>query len=150
MAKDKLPNFLRGVDKKRGPWRQKACQSVRKPPKRKYKRKTPKHDLEDAVKKECFDYLKSLGLPVNRQNAGAVHLGTFHMKLATPGAADIVTIMPDDSGRHLEIECKRRDGKGIQSDVQKAYQAKIEEWGGVYLLVTSKEDLVEQLDNRLI
>lgn len=133
------------TNNKKGPWKNVGPKI---PPKRrsgKRQTRTAKEDSESTVQRECVQYLRSLGLPVNRQNAGRIFMGTFTMKLAEEGAGDLVSIMPDGSGRHLEIECKRRDGMGRQSDIQKQYQEKVERWGGVYLLVTSSDELKEKL-----
>lgn len=143
--KKELPNYLKGAEKNNPAWGR-PSPKVLSPPKRSNKKKTPRKDLESTVQRECVKYLKSLGVPVNRQNAGLIHTGTHHIKLAEAGAADLVSIVPDGSGRHLEVECKRRDGKGRQTEDQKNYQRRVERWNGVYLLVTSKEDLEGQLN----
>lgn len=142
-----INRLKKGVNRKSGPWARQSCRYIRGagPPKR---NKTPVKDTEAEVQRECVRYLRSLGIPVNRQNAGKIRVGIGFIQLALPGAADLVGIMPDGSGRHLEVECKRRDGKGIQSDTQKQYQELVEKWGGVYLLVTSAEDLKNQLTAR--
>lgn len=62
------------------------------------------------------------------------------MSFGYPGAGDITGILPD--GRRLEIECKSPTGK--QSEKQRKFQEKIEQNGGVYLLVRSERDLEEQ------
>lgn len=147
MNDDLFDRLKKETNEKRGPWKKNG---PKLPPKRQIckvrRKKTADCDTESAVQRECVTYLRLLGVPVNRQNAGQIHMGTFTMKLAEEGAGDLVSIMPDGSGRHLEIECKRRDGTGRQSPKQKEYQEKVEKWGGIYLLVTSKEELKEKLE----
>lgn len=78
-----------------------------------------------------------------RQNAGAAISidGMRKIRLAVPGAADITGILPD--GRRLEVEVKTQTGR--QSDQQRAFQRMIENLGGVYILVRSSRDALDQL-----
>ena len=119
------------------------------PPKRSNKRVTPKKELEAAVQKDCMDWLKSLGLPCNRQNSGKICIGRYYIKLAESGSSDIVSVMPDGSGRILEIESKRLKG-GRQSDDQKGRQKLIEGWNGVYILANSLDVLKAKIKEKSI
>lgn len=72
------------------------------------------------------------GAPARKTDPGAypVHFGT-------PGQADISgLVLP--AGRRLEIECK---AKTRQSDDQKSFQRMIENFGGLYVLARSLEDV---------
>ncbi len=110
----------------------------------KRKRVTPKADLEAAVQKEVLQRARQLGIPLWRQNAGNIHCGDLHMVLAPAGAADLTGMIPNSPGRRLEVECKRRVG-GVQSYVQKDWQADMERLSVIYLIVTSGEDFEEQI-----
>ena len=46
---------------------------------------------------------------------------------------------------HVEIECKRADGKGRQSEAQKKFQQFCDSQGIPYILVISASELAEKL-----
>ncbi|MCK5610939.1 hypothetical protein KAR91_54205 [Candidatus Pacearchaeota archaeon] len=46
---------------------------------------------------------------------------------------------------HVEIECKRADGKGRQSEAQKKFQKFCDDWNIPYILTTSASYLAEQI-----
>lgn len=118
-----------------------------KPPKiKKPRKKTPKSELESAVQREGMALLHKMGIPCWRQNSGKVHIGTYYIQLAPPGAADLTGILPD--GRRLECEAKRRYG-GTQSNDQKAFQRMIESRSGVYILFHSAPELRDKLKKYL-
>ena len=128
------------------------------PEKKKRRRTTPKANLEDGVKKECMALLAGLQktgqvrlyerrnvLFMRTEDGGVIQAGV-------KGRADIWAVVLD--GRpadcpaiptHVEIECKRRDGKGVQSDAQKDFEALCHRRGIPYLLVTSAADLRREL-----
>ena len=124
-------------------------------PKR-HKRRTPKKDLEAAVKKECMGWL--IAHPqvcyVERRNTGAVSYGDGgFMRFGVVGGADIFCRirhqdLPGYGPIHpqpVEIECKRRDGKGVMSDDQLVFQQEMLDIGVPYLVVTSAEDMAKKL-----
>ena len=137
------------------------------PPSKKRRRRTPKKDSEAAVLRECMIYLKKCPDTVftERRNTGAVAFeGGGFIRFGTPGAADIWclinrTVENEDglygyiAGRsptsmnliHIEIECKRRDGKGRLNSAQQAFKQFCEKSGIPYFVVTSAEDLDKQL-----
>jgi hypothetical protein len=115
---------------------------------RKYTRRTKSEDTEGAVQREVLQRAFELRVLLFRQQAGAISTGNYHIKLAPPGAADLTGITPDGSGRRLEVECKRRYG-GVQSDDQKLWQKRIENLGGVYLLVRSGNEFEEKIKEYL-
>lgn len=92
---------------------------------------------EAPVLHDCLRWLHQRGVFAWRQNTGTAWIGNQPVSFGYPGAADITGILPD--GRRLEIECKSATGK--QSDKQKKFQQRVEESGGVYLLVRSVEEL---------
>lgn len=66
------------------------------------------------------------------------------MRFGLPGQADLSGILPD--GKRLEIEVK--SVSGIQHESQKMFQAMIERFGGVYILVRFVEDVGNELRRR--
>lgn len=138
------------------------------------KRTTPKKDLEGAVVRECRMFLTACEqvVYVERRNTGAVQFedGGF-IRFGSKGAADIwclvrqqlsvADISADDEDdiftfgeistedrdllTHVEIEVKRRDGKGRLSPDQKLFEQFCEKAGIPYFVVTSAEDLASQL-----
>lgn len=134
---------------------------------------TPKKDLEAAVLRECLMFLRSCEWVayVERRNTGAVQFeGGGFLRFGHEGAADIwclirqplfgmdvsedLTIetvhfkLPIEECQwfnHVEIECKRRDGKGRLNASQVKFQKFCGETGIPYFVVTSAEDLARQL-----
>lgn len=132
--------------------------------------RTPKKDSEAAVLRECLIYLRDIPrvVYVERRNTGAIAFadGGF-MRFGTPGGADIWCLIrclstqlyptgwictgnvdSSCSGScftHIEIEVKRRDGKGKLSSAQQSFKRFCEKSGIPYFVVTSKENLIEQL-----
>jgi len=106
-------------------------------PKRK-RHKTPKKNLEAAVLKECLVWLKQQGYYAERRNTGAIDVGRTVLQFGSPGAADIFAVV---HGRHVEIECKRRDGQGRTSAAQKAFAWQMREHRIPYVIVTSAMEL---------
>lgn len=105
-------------------------------------RKTPKRDLETPVIKECLVWLHKHGYYAERRNTGAVKYGKAFVRFGTPGGADIFAVI---DGKHCEVECKRRDGKGRLSDNQKEFRQRMKEYWIPYLAVTSADELAEQI-----
>jgi len=127
---------------------------IGKPPKP--RKRTPKADLEGAVVKECLVFLRQHPnvVYVERRNTGAVQFEDGgYLSFGSKGAADIWCIahLPDSMLRgvsslgHVEVECKRRDGKGRLSKDQKAFQAFCKDTGILYFVVTSAVELSEKL-----
>jgi len=120
-------------------------------PKRK-RSKTPKKDLEAAVLRECMKVLHDdpRVLYCERRNTGAVVLeGGGFIKFGAKGAADIwciVEVDPMCAPLHMEIECKRRNGKGRLSADQKKFQAMCISIGLIYEVVTSGVQLKLLID----
>jgi len=73
------------------------------------------------------------GLTIWRNNTGAIHDGTRLVRFGIPGQADISGILKP-LGCRIEIEVKRPDRKGRQSEAQKNFQTMITSHGGLYLL----------------
>jgi len=132
-------------------------------PQRKRKR-TPKKHLEGTVVRECLQFLTKHPnvVYVERRNTGAVQFqdGGF-IRFGSVGAADIWCLMRNtiesiDSGtgdkwimhstRHIEIECKRADGKGHQTPDQRNFQDFCNNRHIPYILCTSTSELAKQLE----
>jgi len=77
-----------------------------------------------------------------RANAGAARIGRRFIRFGVPGQADLTGILP--GGRRLEIEVKSLTGR--QTPDQRAFQALIERFGGLYVLARSVEDVRQVLD----
>ena len=133
-------------------------------PKRKRSKRT---DLEGHVVRECLKFLNDCPgvIYVERRNTGAVQFeGGGFIRFGSKGAADIWCLVKetlyevDVSGdpldivaqsrisdsylvRHVEIECKRADGKGRQSPDQRAFQEFCDSQHIPYILTTSAEKL---------
>jgi hypothetical protein len=122
-------------------------------------KRTPKKNLESKVIRDCLALLHNYPdiIYIERRNTGAVKFtdGGF-IRFGSPGGADIWCLLAvpireygitvSYSIRHIEIECKRPDGKGRQSPAQKRFQAICDDWKVPYLLVTSAEELRKALD----
>lgn len=106
------------------------------------RRKTPKKDLEAGVVKECMAWLCQKGYYAERRNTGAIKTANTFLRFGRPGAADIFAVI---NGQHVEIECKRRDGKGRLSDGQKAFATLMNDYHIPYFVVTSAGDLARHI-----
>lgn len=127
-------------------------------PKKRRRRKTPKKDSEAAVLRECLLYLRKCPEVVylERRNTGAITFadGGF-MRFGSLGAADIFCLIRCrshgsllnvvDHLYHIEIEVKRRDGKGRLSPAQQSFKQFCEKSGILYFVVTSRENMIKQL-----
>ena len=98
---------------------------------------------ESAVLQQCLAYLHVRGIFAWRNNIGAAKTedGRF-VRFGIPGASDIIGVLP--GGRFLAVECKRSTG-GRVSDQQKAFLEKIKNAGGLAVIATSLEDLMEAI-----
>ena len=110
---------------------------------------------EGRVLKACMTYLAACGIFCFRNNTGGtpLHDGSGRYRPApksSVGSADIIAVIPrrmwvQDSNAHwwpptaLAIECKSARGK--QSPAQRAFQAKWEAAGGLYVLARSVDEL---------
>ncbi len=129
------------------------------------RKRSPKKDGEAVVVRECLLFLKQHPqvIYVERRNTGAVQFadGGF-IRFGSKGAADIWCLveapiqnwinnfdrhMIEDENVlvHVEIECKRADGKGRQSEAQKKFQQFCDYRGIPYILVISASELAEKL-----
>jgi len=127
------------------------------PPGRKRKRSssaTPARDKEASVLRECLRMLESLPYVsyTERRSVGVMRTPAGqYMKFGRTGAADLWCLVQDCAGhvRHVEVECKRRDGKGRLSRSQEAFQARMKSAGVAYLIVRSADELKTALEKLL-
>ena len=138
---------------------------INKPRKRRSRK-----NLEAPVIKECLNFLLKYPdvIYVERRNTGAVQFqdGGF-LRFGQKGATDIWCLVRcrhlkrystwwecteniDGScvgscHTHVEIECKRADGKGRQSEAQKKFQEFCEGHAIPYILTTSANQLAEKI-----
>lgn len=112
------------------------------------KQSMPVHDRESTVVREVVACAKRMGIPLWRQQAGMVQIGQSMMKLAPTGAADLTGVIAP-YGIRLEVECKRRDGKGRWSDDQKLWADEMNKVGCAYLLVKSGNEFEERIKKLL-
>ena len=104
---------------------------------------TDKDVLEKQVIKSCHDLLKKIPCAYGiRTNSGkGAKINGRYIELAERGTSDEVWCI---NGKFVAIEFKRMKG-GRQSEAQKAFQAKIEACGGIYLLCNTAAPLREYL-----
>lgn len=92
---------------------------------------------EQDIKGQIIAYLRLrhiMVIPRNTGRLGGVRFGYV-------GAADLEGILP--GGRHLEIEVKTVEGE--QSGAQRAFQALVEQAGGLYVVARSVADVEHAL-----
>ena len=102
-----------------------------------------RNEKEDIVLKQCLSYLQHIGLYVWRNNTGAMKMpsGRF-VHYGKCGSSDIIGITKD--GRFLAVECKRNKG-GVVSAEQVHFLSTIKRNGGVAIVASSLEQLIEEL-----
>jgi hypothetical protein len=81
-------------------------------------------------------FKRVLANPMQSNFVRPIHVGVN-------GAADIAGILKNGHGTRLEIEAKT--GNAVQSTEQKAYQAMIQEFGGVYILAHSTDEALTEI-----
>lgn len=106
-----------------------------------------KKPLEKDVLRQCLDWLALMRVTAWRNNSGGARLaghggrGQF-VRFGAPGSSDIIGVLPG-SGRILCIECKRVGGK--TTEAQEAFLQRVRDAGGLALVITSVEQLIEQV-----
>lgn len=92
---------------------------------------------EKFVTKECIKFLKEKGFICIRIN---------QLAGSTPGVSDYVCCY---LGKFYAIEFKK-EKNGILSVNQKLFKKKIEQAGGIYLIINSVETLKKELNDKII
>jgi hypothetical protein len=122
------------------------------------KRRSKSKNLEASVVRECLQLLKQHPdvIYVERRNTGAVQFqdGGF-IRFGQKGAADIWCLIRAvgcsvggqtvPSCHHVEIECKRADGKGRLSPDQKQFREFCESHRIPYILTISATELMGKI-----
>ena len=109
------------------------------------RKQTPEGQLQRLV----LDWLAAKHIFAIRMNSGTLTGASGRpVTFGVPGIADILTFpidrdYPTRPGRACWIELKAPKGK--QSDLQKSFQAQVEEEGHRYLLIRSLDELEVQL-----
>ena len=98
---------------------------------------------ESEIQSQILQYLQLLNCVVKRNNTGAVNRGGRLVRYGEPGSPDIEVVSPPD-GRYIGLEVKRPRGR--LSAIQKQYQQRIREVGGVYEKVTSVDDVKKVME----
>ena len=98
---------------------------------------------EAQVQNQCLCYLSIRKIFHWRQNTGSFQMKDRYIQCGIKGMADIIGILPD--GRFLSVEVKRTKG-GRVSPEQEAFRKKVEDNGGVALIVNSVEALKQGLE----
>lgn len=170
-----MDDFLNQLSKRRKVWKDDLLEKLWGPepdlPKKKRKmKKTPRNMLEAVVQYECIEWLMAHKdvVYVERRNTGALTTmdGSF-IKFGKVGAADIWCLVRPPSiinerlqqhvhywksvpmPWHVEIECKRRDGKGRLTGSQLEFKQLCEVRGIPYFVVTSAVDLDKKFRRQL-
>lgn len=95
---------------------------------------------EGVVVNACIRWIFAQGGYAWRNNSGAYKTPDGrYIRFGEPGAADILALHPGSNGRLIAIECKSTTGR--QKPEQRAWEAKIRQYGGVYILARSVDDL---------
>ncbi len=139
------------------------------------RKKSKKSDLEGVVVRECLAYLRKhpAVIHVERRNTGALQIGGGgFVRFGHKGAADIFCLIQcwcakftpgygwDCEGNidgncdgschtHLEVECKRADGKGRLSADQKTFKKMCDEHRIPYIVAISVADVEKELSRIL-
>lgn len=98
--------------------------------------------LHEALVRQILLEVSKTGLArlwVNHTGVGLSQDGERFIQFGLKGSADITGILK--SGQRIEIEVKT--GSGKQSEQQVRFQKMIEQFGGVYILARSVEDVLE-------
>lgn len=102
---------------------------------------------EGYVVSACLDYLAVRGIHAWRNNSGVSRPerrdgSRGFVRYGHVGSADILGVLP--GGRFLAIECK--SPRGNLSRHQLDFGRRVRADGGIYLVVRSVDDLIEQLN----
>lgn len=100
---------------------------------------------ETIIVKDCIRYLTLKGYEVIRNNSGAVvsqYKGkTRLIRYGAKGSSDILACSP--KGQFVAVECKSEKGK--PTDDQITFLKRIDQKGGIALIVHSLDELMKAL-----
>jgi hypothetical protein len=103
--------------------------------------KTPEADVLRAVDEVLF----ACGIFHWRMSVGAVKIGKRFVRFGVPGLPDFIGVCP--GGRFLGVECKAPK-TGRLTQLQARFLDKVNELGGVGIVVDGVDGLLEQLKTR--
>ena len=94
---------------------------------------------ESDVLRAVLDYLGYAKIFHYRNNSGGFknEQGRF-FRFGARGSPDVIVVY---RGKYIGIECKSSEGK--QSESQREFQQRLEDAGGVYLLVRSVDEVAQ-------
>jgi hypothetical protein len=98
---------------------------------------------ESGVVAACLQYLAARQIFAFRNNTGAACFDKRFVRFGTPGAADILAVLPP-TGRLLAVECKRPGGR--LTPAQCAFIDHPRAAGGLALVVRDVCDLQRALE----
>lgn len=113
------------------------------------KKKTPESELLGL----CIDWLAANRILAFRMNTGAIKIDKRFLRFGVPGMADILAFRKVNTiakGPQFwpttAVWLELKSPKGIQSDLQKSFQEKVEAEDHRYAVVRSLEDLIEAME----
>jgi hypothetical protein len=98
---------------------------------------------EREIQASILDWLAAKKILAFRMNTGAVKMEKRFIRFGVPGMADILAFSREKSGEFtitptwIEVKTDR----GTQSEYQKSFQKLVEEYGHVYVIARSIEDV---------
>jgi len=97
---------------------------------------------EADVLRSVLDLLAAKRIFALRMNVAALRLDTRFLKFGVPGQADVLAF--PRAGEVWWIEVK--SSTGIQTALQRSFQAQVEAVGHRYLLVRNPDELLQELE----
>lgn len=128
---DRMQGLQSAMDRWTAPGMARQWQATQ--PAKKRSGSTPEARVLHAI----LAYLKARKIFHWRQNVGAIKTDHGFMRFGSAGQPDVMAII---GGKFYAIEAKSAAGR--QSDDQKAWQARCEAAGGVYILARSVDDII--------
>lgn len=87
------------------------------------------------------------GQVITARHGDVLIRGAHPVRFGLPGSSDVLGLV-GPSGRFLAVECKTL--KGEQHEQQEKFQAMVERFGGVYVLVRDPATAVDQVFHALV
>lgn len=99
---------------------------------------------ETELCKQVKDFLEIKGLPIYRNNTGAVKTGKRFVRFGTVGSPDFIG--HDFAGRYVGIECKVGSNKQSQGQVE--FERVCNKYNAIYILCYNLDDLEKKLKEK--
>ena len=104
-----------------------------------------KKPLERDIQKACLQWLALAKVFAWRNNSAAMVIGEGpsrrFLRAGIVGGSDVLGILP--GGKLMALEIKRPGGK--TTEAQEAFLQRVRDAGGVALVITSVEELIQQV-----